>query len=84
MNLPDKEQWLAFDKNQKQKAIADALFMLDLLYTKAHRLYKHSFAEGEIPRNKLIIKEFLRNTRAWETELETLSKHEDLSIPPVS
>ena len=84
MNLPTKEQWLAFDKKQKQNAISDALFLLNFLYTKGNKLYKHSRAEGEIPRNKQFLKEFLRNTKTWETELDQISKNEDQSIPPVS
>ncbi len=81
MNLPTKEQWLSFDKQQKQNAISEALFLLDFLYTNAHRIYKHSRAEGEIPRNKQIIKEFLRDVKAWEIELDKLSKNEDPTIP---
>ena len=73
MGIPTKEQWLEFDKEQKQKAIADALFLLDFIYTNATKLYKHTNAEGEIPQNKYLLKTFLRNTFLWEKELETLS-----------
>ena len=74
MTLPTKEQWLTLDKKQKQKAIADALFMLDFIYTYASRIYKHTHAEGEIPCNKAALKAFIKNTHLWEKELDTLSK----------
>ncbi len=74
MPIPTKEQWLEFDKQQKQKAIADALFLLEFIYTHANRVYKHTHSEGEIPKNKQLLKTFLRNTYLWEKELETLSK----------
>ena len=77
MNLPTKEQWLSFDKKQKQKAISDALFLLNFLYTKANKIYRHSMSAGEIPRNKQVLKEFLRNANTWEIELDQLSKNED-------
>jgi hypothetical protein len=75
MALPTKEQWLEFDKAQKQKAIADALFLLDFIYKQANRIYKHTHSEGEIPNNKRMLKTFLTNTYLWEKELETLSKN---------
>ena len=74
MTLPSKEQWLTLDKKQKQKAIADALFMLDFIYTYSARIYKHTHSEGEIPHTKAVLKEFIKNTHAWEKELDTLSK----------
>ena len=74
MTFPTKEEWLSLDNKQKQKAIADALFMLDFIYTYAKRIYRHTHSEGEIPHTKQTIKEFLKNTHTWEKELETLSK----------